>query len=497
MQKGISNIVPDPLVVLNKVRALQDNSLTTRPTVTIIGAGVAGLSAAYELLRLGAKVTLLEADPSHIGGRVRTLRESDKLYAELGAMRIPTEHHLTRHYIREMGLKMRHFVQENDKTFAMIRGQKVPRSEAGFEQLKQHFTLSPAEQKMSADNMWEIAVTEVLNSLSSDEKKALYNRTLDSERLKALDDMSLKDAFVAAGLSLDALEYVSAIYGVSTLMQTSFSEHLREELERVWFDGFDEVVGGTDLLPRKLFEKIQHGVQFKAGARVIAIDNQASGVAVTYQLRDRSKHTLRSDFAICTLPFGVLGKVDFNQSINPLKSRAFAQVNYDSATKVLIRTKNRFWELNEGIYGGSTIYDVGLGHTWFPADNAQRKDPQISRSPSYLLASYTWGQHARRVDTLNNFELKEFIYTELKKVHPYIERDDILSVLRWSWTNHTHSAGAYAFFNPRDHQDYYALMSAPEQRLCFAGEHCSLYHSWIQGALVSALEAVQYISQKA
>ncbi|WP_125778668.1 flavin monoamine oxidase family protein [Pseudoalteromonas rubra] len=497
MQKGISNSVPDPMITLNSVRSLAINSLTTRPTVTIIGAGVAGLCAAYELLRLGAKVTLLEADPSHIGGRVRTLRESDKLYAELGAMRIPTEHHLTRHYIREMGLKMRHFVQENDKTYAMIRGQKIPRTDAGFEQLKQHFALREREQKMSADNMWEIAITEVLNSLSSDEQRALYDRTLHTDRLKALDEMSLKDAFIAAGLSLDALEYVSAIYGVSTLMHTSLTEHLREELERVWFDGFDEVVGGTDLLPRKLFDKIQHKVQFKAGARVVAVNNLANGVEVTYQLRDRSKHTLRSDFAICTLPFGVLGKIDFNQSIDPGKLRAFAQVNYDSATKVLIRTKNRFWELNEGIYGGSTIYDVGLGHTWFPADNARQRDPQVSRSPSYLLASYTWGQHARRMDTLNNLELKEFIYTELKKVHPYIERDDILSVLRWSWTNHTHSAGAYAFFNPRDHQDFYALMTQPEQRLCFAGEHCSMFHSWIQGALISALEAVQYISEKA
>ncbi|MCF2860205.1 FAD-dependent oxidoreductase [Pseudoalteromonas sp. SMS1] len=487
----------EPMALLNSVRALASQSLQHSPSVTIIGAGIAGLTSAYELLRLGAKVTIIEADPGHIGGRVRTLRESDTLYAELGAMRIPTHHQVTRHYIAEMGLKLRPFVQDNARTHAMIRGKKVTRSPEGFEQLKSAFELTPKERSMSADNMWDLAVTEVLNALSDKEKRALYEKNLTTQRLKELDAMSLKDAFKQAGLSSEALEYVSSIYGVSTLLHTAFSEHLREQLERVWFEGFDEVVGGTDLLAKHLYQRIEGKVQFLAGAKVVEIKNQPNKVSICYQSRDRKKHTLESDYAICTLPFGVLGKIDFHNSINPKKARAFAQVHYDSATKVLIRTKNRFWELKEKIYGGSTIYDAGLGHTWYPADNAVAKERAISNSASYLLASYTWGQHARRVDTLNNFELKELIYTELKKVHPYIERDDILSVLRWSWSNHTHSAGAYAFFNPRDHQDYYALMSEPEQRLCFAGEHCSVYHSWIQGALVSALETVQYIHKHA
>jgi monoamine oxidase len=486
-----------PMALLNSVRALASDSLPNQPSVTILGAGIAGLTSAYELLRLGAKVTILEADPAHIGGRVRTLRESDILYAELGAMRIPTHHQVTRHYIAEMGLKLRPFVQENPRTHAMIRGQKVTRSPAGFERLKSAFDLSAKERNMSADTMWDLAVTEVLNSLSDDEKLALYSKELKTKKLQTLDEMSLKDAFMQAGLSLEALEYVSAIYGVSTLLHSAFTEHLREQLEQVWLQGFDEVVGGTDLLAKKLHERIAGKVSFLAGAKVVEVNNQPHKVSVCYQLRDRSKHTIESDYVICTLPFGVLGKIDFHNSIDRKKAHAFAQVHYDSATKVLIRTRNRFWELKEGIYGGSTIYDVGLGHTWYPADNAIAKDTSVSSKASYLLASYTWGQHARRIDTLNNVELKELIYNELKKVHPYIEPEDILSVLRWSWSNHTHSAGAYAFFNPRDHQDYYRLMSKPEQRLCFAGEHCSVYHSWIQGALVSALETVQYIHQHA
>lgn len=80
------------------------NVLITRgpaKKVVILGAGMAGLSAGYELTQLGHDVTILEARPRP-GGRVLTLREpfSDGLYAEAGAARIPDEHDLTLKYVK-------------------------------------------------------------------------------------------------------------------------------------------------------------------------------------------------------------------------------------------------------------------------------------------------------------------------------------------------------------------------------------------------------------
>src|SRR6266536_1151408 len=75
--------------------------------VIIIGDGFAGLSAAFELSRLGHEVTLLEAR-LRPGGRVYTLREpfSDGMYAEAGAARIPNNHDLTLHYVKHFGLAL-------------------------------------------------------------------------------------------------------------------------------------------------------------------------------------------------------------------------------------------------------------------------------------------------------------------------------------------------------------------------------------------------------
>src|SRR3954452_11936231 len=79
---------------------------TRRRSVTVIGAGIAGLVAGYELERLGYEVQILEAS-RRIGGRIYTYRfnsDPDAPVAELGAMRIPTKHSHTLRYIEQLGL---------------------------------------------------------------------------------------------------------------------------------------------------------------------------------------------------------------------------------------------------------------------------------------------------------------------------------------------------------------------------------------------------------
>ncbi|HET6385010.1 MAG TPA: FAD-dependent oxidoreductase [Armatimonadota bacterium] len=92
--------------------------------VVIIGARLAGLCAAYELERRGHQRILLEADPVHVGGRVRTLRFGDGLYGEFGAMRIPASHHLPRHYIHQFGLPLRRFIEFDPEAYYYVRGRR-------------------------------------------------------------------------------------------------------------------------------------------------------------------------------------------------------------------------------------------------------------------------------------------------------------------------------------------------------------------------------------
>src|SRR5471032_2212289 len=91
--------------LLERVRAADVPEKPLR--IIVVGAGLAGLVSAYELERKGHTVILLEADPKHLGGRVRTHTFADGSTGELGAMRIPKQHDVTRKYIKEFGLKLR------------------------------------------------------------------------------------------------------------------------------------------------------------------------------------------------------------------------------------------------------------------------------------------------------------------------------------------------------------------------------------------------------
>ncbi len=466
--------------------------------VVIIGAGMAGLSCASELTKLGYKVTLIEADSFHIGGRVRTFRDkniesTNSMYIELGAMRIPTSHTLTRLYAQEQGLTFRKFVQENDKCWAYIRNTRVQRNQQGLESLKGLFQLSLNEKSMSADDMWESAVTSVVDALSEAEIKDLYNTTFKTPKIQALDGISLMTAFQNAGLSQEAIEYLSSVYGVGTLLHSAFTEHLREELERIWIDGFDEIVGGSDLLPKQLYQSIKEKVILLQGSYVNKVEPSGSKVNTYYTDSSKIQKKVVSDWVICTVPLGALTRIDLNQVISNTKSRAMRQVSYDSSTKVVVKCSKRFWELSDGIYGGGSIWDGGLGHTWYPSDNAELKNKSVSNSPAYLLASYTWGQQARRIDALHQQDVKPFIIEQLKKIHPHLNENDITSVIRWNWTNFSLTSGAFAFFNPSEQSNYYAHLKSTDEKFILAGEHCSLAHSWIQGALESSVDAVSQI----
>lgn len=98
----------------------------TPKRVLIVGAGLAGLSAAYELNQAGHDVTVLEAR-TRPGGRVHTLRDPfpDGLYAEAGATRIPNHHHFTLKYAELFGLTLDPFQPPSVPSVYYVRGQRI------------------------------------------------------------------------------------------------------------------------------------------------------------------------------------------------------------------------------------------------------------------------------------------------------------------------------------------------------------------------------------
>ena len=105
--------------------------------VAIIGAGEAGLAAAFELRKIGCDITLFEAT-KRIGGKVYTyyFDRKNRKYGELGEISIPVSHYTTWHYINLFNLETKYFVNNNSNSLFYIRGAKALNDQKGKQVVK-------------------------------------------------------------------------------------------------------------------------------------------------------------------------------------------------------------------------------------------------------------------------------------------------------------------------------------------------------------------------
>jgi monoamine oxidase len=445
--------------------------------VIIIGAGMAGLVAGYELTRAGHDPVILEAQ-NRVGGRIYTLRKfAPGLYAEAGAMRIPRVHDLTLGYIEHFGLQLRPFVMGNPKGLVFVGGKRMTAEQAGLTPDELGFAVAEHERGRSAFALWEEATQDLRAWLETDQVAGW-------ERIRReYDGYTLREFLEMKGFSEGAIE----MYGVMTFVEAGINnavvEEFREDFGKAYED-MQEIVGGSDGLPNAFYAELADRIRF--GAEVHAIDQDADSVTVHFKT-EAGRYSISGDHAIVTLPFSVLRQVEILTPFSREKQRAIRQLNYSASTKILFQVRERIWETDDGIFGGATVTDLPIRRMNYPTP-----DPTTSRG--MLLASYTWDQDAARWGAMDEETRLEEALEDASKIHPRIR--DVYEVgASHAWYDDRFANGAFALFEAGQQTQLQADIVRPEGRIHFAGEHCSLYHAWIQGALESGLRAALAIHE--
>ena len=296
------------------------------------------------------------------------------------------------------------------------------------------------------------------------------------------DDYSTREFLEENGWSEAAIELFGLLMNQESLMNTSFLELLREEVGHFYTD-MVRIKGGMDHLPRGFLPQLAGRIRF--GARMVALDQTEHDVCVHYQTA-AGRMKVHADHAIITVPFPVLRHVEMLKPLSQSKRRAIRQLHYDASAKILFQCRRRFWEEDEGIFGGGTVTDLAIRNIFYPEGGRDT-------GRGVLLASYTWSEDAQRWGSLAPEERIVQALENVAVIHPQIREEFEVGASKM-WHDDPFAGGAFALFEPSQQSLLYAHIIAPEGRIHFAGEHASLCHAWIQGAIESGLRVADEIN---
>jgi monoamine oxidase len=455
--------------------------------VLVLGAGIAGLCAAYELGKAGYDCTILEAR-TRVGGRVQTVRRGDVLtetdgrsqtcefdvneYFNPGATRFP-QHHITIDYCRELRVPIEPFGNLNEAAYLYTARGAGPlaRKRVRFREARADLSGYVAELLAKA-----VRSSELDQRLSPQDKDALLHYLASEGGLG--HDLIYRGGWGRRGYrvwpgitpgELDSPFPLDAIIRSGFGMMLGFNWSIEQQMQMF------QVVGGMDRLARAFAERVGMS-DIELGARVIEIRQSPNDVTVHYTDRLGRQKQQSGEFCICTIPLGVLRDIpaDFSEKMR----RAIASVDYSPAVKIGLQFKRRFWEEDDRIFSGISRTDQSIEQIIYPSYN-------YLGEKGVLVGCYSFGRDAEKLGRLKPAERIERALAEGEKIHPQY-RDEFENGVSVAWQKTPFSLGGFTSYDDRSRREHYPVLNEPDGRVYLAGEHLSYLTGWIAGALESA-----------
>jgi monoamine oxidase len=428
-------------------------------TAIVVGGGLAGLTAAYELQAKGWQVTLLEARPS-LGGR-SGLATSEWIG----------------------GSKVQPVLNGYVNTFKLAT-QPAPEfvRNPGYLIDGEYFTAADLATKQPATaealKRYEKTLDDLARSVKDPENPGA------TSTLFALDQINVSNW-------LDRLQLpATARQLINQKIRTRYDEPSRLSLlyfaqqNRVYQDIDDRdlrasrLIGGSPVLAQAFVKQIK---TIKTDSPVSAISQDKDGVTVKV-----GSVGYQASYVVLAVPLRALGKIAFTPALDNRQLAAIKGTNYGWRDQLLLKFKTPVWD-SKARMSGEIYSNTGLGMLWI--------EPAL-KGGANLVVNLS-GDNARLLQAFGDKQMVDQVLIRLHAFYPQARGAYTGYEIRRYSTDPSYG-GAYLAYGPGQISKFWKVWEKPQQRIAFAGEHTdSLYPGTLEGALRSGQHAASQVQDLA
>ncbi len=473
-------------------------------SVLVLGAGLAGMTAALELGKAGYKVQVLEFN-SRPGGRNWTLRGGDSftelggftqtcefeqgLYINPGPWRIPYHHRALLDYCKRLGVALEPFIQLNHNAYL-----HSTRAFGGAPQRIRH--IKADFQGQVSELLAKVTQQGKLDDAVSKEDREILMQALRA--WGALDrDYAYKANLISAefrgyakdpGGGLGAAPVPGEPIGLSEILNSRLWRYLQNFARHSFQTTMFQPVGGMDMIGKAFAREVGDVIRYDA--RVTRIGQDDRGVTVTYTDL-KSPATLqqaKADWCVCTIPLSILSQLKID--VGARMKAAIDAVPYSAAVKIGLQFKRRFWEEDEAIYGGISYTDLPIRQIAYPNTGFNRAGRGV------LLGAYLFdGANAYEFTALPPAERVARAVEYGTGIHPQFpaEFENGVAV---AWHRMPFTLGCAGDWSEEARAQHYDDLCQIDGRIVLAGEHASYIPAWQEGAILSSLDAIARLHER-
>jgi monoamine oxidase len=489
---GFEEVPVDYVELISRREGLSRDFIASRSRVAIIGAGAAGLAAAYELARVGIEPIVYEIS-DRIGGRLYSYRfpGDPHAIAELGAMRFPSTAHVFFHYLKAFELRTQTFPDPLVvPTVLYFKGHR-------------HLCLNKEDLPSPLQRVaqkWTALVDLLIPKEQRDCTDPEIYRAFWQEQIDQYANVTFYQALISHGWDSGEIDLFGSLGlgtgGFDSLYSVSFLEFLRI-LRHRWERDQQLVEGGAEQIAAQLWKNrrdcrhfgsisvsdINNG-RWRPGVRAISLDRQQIRICDCSGAEDRFDAAILT----CALPAIETGIAVGPGIFSPEVTKAIRSSHHVRSSKIFVRTREAFWKNNPCFPRCAITDEVTRGTYLFDFENTKS---------GVVCLSYTWEDASQKFLSLKPEQQVDVCLEAIERIlgAEYF-RSRIEEVITISWEQMPHYHGAFKLAYPGQYAEETGLflqnraaVPTEDRGVYLAGDGVSFSGGWVEGALQTGIQA--------